>query len=237
MQSSGTERNEGTVVRPVFVLWKPAWRLHGHGSGHGSVACSLKRAGAMAEPNAFAKLLAYAEKEIEILKLLRRMTSKNCLLTGKASNKRASDSDRFKHYKMHLALEKICLRRSTGDRTMGKKRLCPRWTGTASGLSELLRRCGEACRRHERVGLLGVALRRGRAIGQQPPQLRTKHARTGLAGARHIYRWPRLYSIPLRQLPPRLVRVLLLFWYIKKYYDILWYSSVIYFQHITINYK
>jgi len=131
-------------------------------------------------------VLAYVEKEIEILKLLRRMTLKNCLLTGKASNKRASDSERFKHYKMHLALEKICLRRSTGDRTMGKNKLCPRWTGTASGLSELLRRCGEACRRHESAGLLGVALRQGRAIGQQPQQLRTKHARAWLAHGAYI---------------------------------------------------
>ena len=44
-------------------------------------------------------------------------------------------------------------------------------------------------------------------------QLRTKHARTGLDGACNFYRWESSYSISLRQLPPRLVRVLLVWFF------------------------
>ena len=64
--------------------------------------------------------------------------------------------------------------------------------------------------------LLGVALRRGRAqvMFLDKHRCNTKHARTGLAGARGMakfYRWKRSFSITLRQLLPRLVRVLLVY--------------------------
>ena len=73
--------------------------------GHGSAACSQTRAAAMVEPDAFAQLLSYVEKETETLKLLRCKTLKECLLSGKASSKRDGDPERFKHYKIYLALQ------------------------------------------------------------------------------------------------------------------------------------
>lgn len=60
----------------------------------------------MAEPDAFAKLLAYIEKEADNLKVLQLNTLKDCLVTGKANSKREGDSERFKHYKIYLALER-----------------------------------------------------------------------------------------------------------------------------------
>ena len=71
----------------------------------GSAACSLIRPAAMVEPDAFAQLLSYVKKETETLKLLRCKTLKDCLLTGKANSKRGGNSERFKHYKMYLALQ------------------------------------------------------------------------------------------------------------------------------------
>ena len=51
-------------------------------------------------------------------------------------------------------------------------------------------------------------------------QLRTKRARTGLAhGACKFDRWKRAHSRSLRQLPPRLVRVLLVTWVENKCID------------------
>ena len=78
----------------------------GHGSGHGSAACLLQRAGAMATSDAFANLLAYIKKEADTLKVLQRNSLKECLLPGKASWKHEGDSERFKHYKIYLMLEK-----------------------------------------------------------------------------------------------------------------------------------
>ena len=54
-------------------------------------------------------------------------------------------------------------------------------------------------------------------------QLRTKHARTGLAGARcmQVLKMRKVYSISLRQLPSRLVRVPLVIIYIYIYIHIL----------------
>ena len=76
-------------------------------SGHGSAACSLTRPAAMVKPDAFAQLLSHVEKETETLKLLRRKTLKECLLTGRASRKRDGNIERWRHYKMYLALEKM----------------------------------------------------------------------------------------------------------------------------------
>jgi len=47
-------------------------------SGHGSAACSVIRPAAMVEPDAFAQLLAYVEKETQTLKVLRCKTLKDC---------------------------------------------------------------------------------------------------------------------------------------------------------------
>ena len=60
----------------------------------------------MVEPDAFAQLLSYVEKETETLKRLQCKTLQECLLTGKASRKRDRNSERCRHYKMYLALEK-----------------------------------------------------------------------------------------------------------------------------------
>ena len=75
-------------------------------SGHSSAACAQTRPAAMVEPDAFAQLLSYAEKEAKTLKLLRCKTLKECLLTGKGSRKRDGNIERWRHYKMYLALEK-----------------------------------------------------------------------------------------------------------------------------------
>ena len=83
---------------------QPVLALPGTAVG-GSAACSLTRAAAMAEVDAFAKLLSYVEKETETLKLLRCKALKECLLTGQASSKREGNSKRFKHYKMYPALQ------------------------------------------------------------------------------------------------------------------------------------
>ena len=74
-------------------------------SGHGSAACSLTRSAAMVEPDAFTQLLSYVERETETLKRLRCQTLKECLLTGKANSKREGNAERFKDYKMYLALQ------------------------------------------------------------------------------------------------------------------------------------
>ena len=60
----------------------------------------------MATSDAFANLLAYIKKEADTLKVLQRNSLKECLLTGKASWKHEGDSERFKHYKIYLMLEK-----------------------------------------------------------------------------------------------------------------------------------
>ena len=60
----------------------------------------------MVEPDAFAELLSYVQKETETLKLLRCKTLKECLLTGKGSRKLDGNIERWRHYKMYLALEK-----------------------------------------------------------------------------------------------------------------------------------
>ena len=78
----------------------------GHGSEHASAACLLRASGAMATSDAFAKLLAYIKKEADTLKVLQRNSLKERLLTGKASSTREGDSERFKHYKIYLMLEK-----------------------------------------------------------------------------------------------------------------------------------
>jgi hypothetical protein len=65
----------------------------------------LTRPAAMVEPDAFAQLLSYVEKETETLKLLRCKTLKECLLSGKASSKRDGNPERLKHYKLYLALQ------------------------------------------------------------------------------------------------------------------------------------
>ena len=60
----------------------------------------------MVEPDAFAQVLSYVEKETETLKLLRCKSLKECLLTGQGSRKRDGNIERWRHYKMYLALEK-----------------------------------------------------------------------------------------------------------------------------------
>ena len=74
--------------------------------------------------------------------------------------------------------------------------------------------CTVTC--EESIYFLGVALRRGCAqvicLGQQQRNrfAQSTHAQAWLAhGACKFYRWKRSYSIALRQLPPRLVRALL----------------------------
>ena len=89
----------GTAVRPGLASARRAI------SGHGSAACSLTRSAAMVEPDAFTQLLSYVERETETLKRLRCQTLKECLLTGKANSKREGNAERFKHYKMYLALQ------------------------------------------------------------------------------------------------------------------------------------
>lgn len=98
------ERRHGSAACLRVFQVGGAWG--GHGSGHGSAACLLHGSGAMAEPDAFAKLLAYIEKEADNLKVLQLNTLKDCLVTGKANSKREGDSERFKHYKIYLALER-----------------------------------------------------------------------------------------------------------------------------------
>jgi hypothetical protein len=71
-----------------------------------------------------------------------------------------------------------------------------------------------------RKGSLGVALQRdhaGHVLGQQHGNsfAQSRHTRAWLAhGTCKFYRWERSYSITLRQLPPRLVRVLLVLYII-----------------------
>ena len=67
-------------------------------SGHGSAACSVIRPAAMVEPDAFAQLLSYVEKETETLKRLQCNTLIECLRTGRANSKREGNSERFRHY-------------------------------------------------------------------------------------------------------------------------------------------
>ena len=65
----------------------------------------LTRPAAMVEPDAFAQLQSYVEKETETLKLLRCKTLKECLLSGKESSKRDGNPKQLKHYKLYLALQ------------------------------------------------------------------------------------------------------------------------------------
>ena len=63
----------------------------------------------------------------------------------------------------------------------------------------------------------------GHVLGQQPCNsfAQSTHARAWLAhGACKFYRWQRFYSIFLRQLQPRLVRVLVVNWFIIPFFTI-----------------
>ena len=75
-------------------------------SGHGSAACSLTRPAAMVELDAFcAAAVIYRERNRDI-EASAMQDLKECLLTGKASRKRDGNLERWRHYKMYLALEK-----------------------------------------------------------------------------------------------------------------------------------
>ena len=80
---------------------------------------------------------------------------------------------------------------------------CEVWS---AGCEERSMQCKESVRLE--LHCTGVA-RRSCSWTTTVQQVRAKHARTGLAGARRkFYRWKRCYRTTLRQLPPR-VRVLL----------------------------
>ena len=92
------------------------------------------------------------------------------------------------------------------DEVWSVKCKCEVWS---AGCEECSVKCEESVHLALTLHCAGVA-RRSCSWTTTVQQVRPKHARAWLAhGAYKFYRWKRSYSITLRQLPPRLVRVLL----------------------------